>query len=337
VAYLPALRRQGLEGVVADHAAIAHDQHAAQVETFPDVIDGDGQRGAVGGVAGKNVMGYRPAVGHDHAEDNLDVSRPAVLAHAVPAKVALGPATGEVCAGDVVEHDVDFEAEEVAYPAIEILLDIFLAGQESVERAIPLLQLAAPDAHALLFRDGFVRQPFGQPSIAVSIRHVGVLEPAGEGVFAARVAESVGHKHEGHLGHVRLASRRFAARGDDAAKAQLLPEVTGEEDFAAGQRLEHFDIGFRQQFCVGELRECVDELAELWADFVHAAEIEHDALLVFAIFVVRFEDAEVFVIAACALDFCPVHVQKHGELRRRWGSDCDVIFTSGAYYSVSDA
>jgi hypothetical protein len=73
------------------------------------------------------MMGDRPARDHHHADDHLHVLRLAVAAVAVLGELVRARAL-EVGAGDVVEHQVGLEAEEVAETVVERHFDLSLAA-----------------------------------------------------------------------------------------------------------------------------------------------------------------------------------------------------------------
>ena len=72
----------------------------------------------VDAVARPDMMGDRPARDHHHADDHLHVLRLAVAAVAVLGEIVWARAL-EVGTGDVVEHQVGLEAEEVAEAVVE--------------------------------------------------------------------------------------------------------------------------------------------------------------------------------------------------------------------------
>src|SRR5450755_656155 len=100
----------------------------------------------VDAVALPDVMGDRPARDHDHADDHLHVLRLAVAAVAVLGEVAWSGAL-EVGAGDVVEHQLGLEAEEVAEAVVEGHFDAVFGRVELVEGAVPGVELAGMDAN----------------------------------------------------------------------------------------------------------------------------------------------------------------------------------------------
>jgi hypothetical protein len=139
------------------------------------------------------MMGDRPAGDHDHTNDHLDVLRLAVATVAVLGEIRRsGPL--EVGTGDVVEHEVGLETEEVAEAVIERHLDLVLGVVESVECAVPGVELTRMDADPAAFVP--VRDDASSFTIADEVG----LEPSGEAVLAGRGDEPVGDEHEAAVG-----------------------------------------------------------------------------------------------------------------------------------------
>src|SRR5271166_173455 len=107
-------------------------------------------------------MRDRPASHHHHPDNHLGVVRLFVSAVAVSGEVDWS-STLEVGAGDVVEHQVRLEAEEVTEAVIEGQLDLFLGVQELIERAVPGFQLAEVNA------DPFTLMPIRQEPSALAV------------------------------------------------------------------------------------------------------------------------------------------------------------------------
>src|SRR5271168_4853958 len=128
-------------------------------------------------VALPDMVRDRPA--RDH---HLDVLRLAVAAVAMLGEFRRAGAL-EVGAGDVVEHQVGLEAEEVAEAVIERHLDLVLGVVELVEGAVPGVELAGMDADPAAFVP--VRDEASSFAIADEIG----LEPPGEAMLAGRSDE----------------------------------------------------------------------------------------------------------------------------------------------------
>src|SRR5450759_5855134 len=94
------------------------------------------------------MMGDRPACDHHHADDDLHVLRLAIAAVAMLGEVVRARALA-VRTGDVVEHQLGLEAEEVAEAVVECHLDLIFGRVELVEGAIPGVELTGMNADSL--------------------------------------------------------------------------------------------------------------------------------------------------------------------------------------------
>ena len=130
-------------------------------------------------------MRDRPAGHHHHGNDHLDVVRLAIAAVAVLGEVGL-PGALEVGAGDVLEHQVRLEAEQVAEAMIEGHLDLLLGRHELIQGAVPGLELLEVDP------DSLVLVPVGHEPAAPAIAEEVSLQPAGQAMFAGGADESIG-------------------------------------------------------------------------------------------------------------------------------------------------
>src|ERR1700674_1494832 len=140
-----------------------------------------------------DMMGDRPARDHHHADDHLHVLRLAVAAVAVLGEIVRAGAL-EVGTGDVVEHQVGLEAEEVAETVVERHFDLVLGRVELIEGAVPGVELAGMDT------DPPALVPVGDEASALAIADEVGLEPAGEPVLTGGGDGPVGDEHEGGVG-----------------------------------------------------------------------------------------------------------------------------------------
>ena len=108
-----AVRSQQRQVVAGDHAAIADEDHPGEPEALLEIGQHRGHGRGVAVIAGEDVMGGRPAVNHDQADQDLALARLAVAAVAVRAQ-ARRPVPFEIGRGEVVEHQIDLEGEQVA-------------------------------------------------------------------------------------------------------------------------------------------------------------------------------------------------------------------------------
>src|SRR3954452_25562514 len=108
----------------------------SRVLAFAQVTDDFLDWGMVDPVARPDMMGDRPARDHHHADDHLHVPRLAVAAGAVLGELVRARAL-EVGTGDVVEHQLGLETEEVAEAVVERHFDPVLGRVELIEGAVP--------------------------------------------------------------------------------------------------------------------------------------------------------------------------------------------------------
>src|SRR5208337_3885988 len=166
-----------IEIITGDHTSIADEDQVVEPEALVQVGDGLADGGVVHFVAGPDVMRDRPAGHHHHGDDHLDVVRLAIAAVTVLGKIGR-PGALEIGAGDVIEHQVRLEAEQVAEVMIEGHLDLLLGGHELIEGAVPGLKLLEVDP------DSLVLVPIGNEPAAPAIAEEVSLQPAGQAMFA---------------------------------------------------------------------------------------------------------------------------------------------------------
>ena len=255
------------------------------------------------------MMGDRPARDHHHADDHLHVLRLAVAAVAVLGEVVRAGAL-EVGTGDVVEHQVGLEAEEVAEAVVERHFDLVLGRVELIEGAVPGVELAGMDA------DPAALVPVGDEASALAVADEVGLEPAGEPVLTGRGDEPVGDEHEGAVGE-RDAFGLPEVLVEDGPEAQLIEQGPDDEDRPPGRGFAELGVGGISRRLAGEEP---SELGEDLDEEVLASEIGDDALLDLTAFAVGFDDADVFVDgAAGGADFHGSRVHEnhyHDGLRR---------------------
>ena len=148
-----------------------------------------------------------------------------------------GPGALEVGTGDVVEHQVGLEAEEVAEAVVERHFDLVLGRVELIEGAVPGVELAGMDA------DPPALVPVGDEASALAVADEVGLEPAGEAVLAGRRDEPVGDEHEGAVGE-RDAFGLPEVLVEDGPEAQLVEQGPDDEDRPPGPGLRR--IGGRR-------------------------------------------------------------------------------------------
>ena len=273
--------------ITGDHTSIADEDQAVEPEALVQVGDGLADGGVVHLVAGPNVMRDRPARDHHHGNDHLNVMRLAIAAVAVLGE-ADRPGTLEVGAGDVVEHQLGLEAEQVAEPMIEGHLDLVLGGYELIEGAVPGLELLEMDP------DPLVLVPVGHESPAPAIADEVGLQPAGQAVFAGGPGEAIGDQDERPVREwhaLGLAQRRV----EDGPEPELVEQGADSQDRPPGGGIEDIEIVVPRCPRVGLIAEQTFQFGEDFGEQIHAAQIGHGALLDLAIVAIGFDDADILV------------------------------------------
>ena len=295
-----------------DPAPIADEDEPLELEPLAEVGDGVLPGAVVEAIAGPGVRGDRPARDHHHADDDLDVVRRAVPAGAVVGEVHR-PCPLEGGAGEVGEHQLRLEAEEVAGAVIEGHFDPVRGGDELIAGAIPGVPLPGRDA------DPSARVPVGDEAPALAIGDEVGFEPAGPPVLAGGGAASMGDEDKGPVGDgdaVGFAERCIA----DRPEAERIERGAESEDGSPGRGLDDRAIGRRSLLLADVPTEQSLELGEDLEEETFAAEIGDDALLNLSAFAVGFDDADGFVecVAAGAdLDSSQVDVVKYHDTKSR--------------------
>ena len=231
IAVIP--RGDRIKIITSDHTSIADEDQAVEPESLVQVGDGLADGGVVHFVAGPDVMRDRPAGHHHHGNDHLDVVRLAIAAVAVLGEVGR-PGALEVGAGDVIEHQVRLEAEQVAEVMIEGHLDLLLGRHELIESAVPGLELLEVDP------DSLVLVPVGHEPAAPAIAEEVGLQPAGQAMFAGGADEPIGDQDERPVGErhtLGLTERRV----EDGPQPELVEQGADGEDRPPGGGVE--DVG----------------------------------------------------------------------------------------------
>ncbi len=139
----------------------------------------------------------RPAIDHDETDQHLPVARLAVAAVTMSAEIGR-PLALEIGRGQIVEHHVDAQREQVTQREKQRVLGLVLAGVQLVERAIPLLQLPRLNAHPRRpagIALGVVA-PAGDEAPADPIADKIALQPPRQRMLAARCGEPIGDQHQ---------------------------------------------------------------------------------------------------------------------------------------------
>ena len=177
------------------------------------------------------MMSDRPTVDQNQTHQHLPVARLAIAAVAIGAKLG-GSLALEIGRGQIVEHHVDPQREQVAQRQIKRMLDLRLALEQLIERAIPLLQLPRRYPHAwasagLAFP---IVAPRRDPTPAMTITDEIVLQPLRQRMLAAWARQAVGDQNQGALAErdAITASARAGLR-QHMIETKLVPELTGRQ------------------------------------------------------------------------------------------------------------
>ena len=164
----------------------------------------------------------------------MDVVRLAIAAVAVLGEAGR-PGALEVGAGDVIEHQVRLEAEQVAEAVIKSHLDALLGGHELIEGSVPGLQLAKVDTNPL------VLVPLRNKPATLAVTDEVGLQPPRQAMFTRGVDQAIRNKHEGSVG--KRHARGFAERLiEDRPQSQLVEQGPNGEDGSPGGGVEDIEI-----------------------------------------------------------------------------------------------
>ena len=249
-------------------------------------------------------MRDRPAADHHHPHDHLHVVRLAVAAVAVLGELRR-TRPFEIRAGDVVEHQLRFQTEQVAQATIQRHLDLGLGLHQPVQGSIPGVELLMMDPHPAALLP--VRHETPPLPIADEIG----LQPTRQPVLALGSGESIGHQHEGAVG-IRDGLGTPQDLIEQRPQSQLLEEVTKDQDRTPGGCVEDLDVLFRPPVDRRRPFQHAPKLRQHGAEQILAAQIGDDALLDFAVLAVGFDHADVLVDRAAGgrdFDGADVHAR----------------------------
>jgi hypothetical protein len=152
----------------------------------------------------------------------------------------------------------------IAQPHEQRALDLRLAGEQLVERAIPLLQLPRSDPHprrqaGLAFG---VVAPCRDETAAAAVADKIVLQPLRQRMFASWRRQSIGDQHQRTIAQPhRVAAIRPRQLIEHRFKAELAPHRTRRQHRPPVPRAERADIIARDTAIVG--RFAVQQAAKL--------------------------------------------------------------------------
>ena len=265
------------------------------------------------------MVSDRPAVDQNQTNQHLRIARLAVTAVSIGPDLRW-PLALEIGRGQVVEHHVDLQREQVPQSEKKCVLDLRLALEQLIERAVPLLELTRLDPHP--WRPaGLARKivaPCGQPATAVAIADEVGLQPPRQAMFAARRGEPIGDQHQSAIAQ----RRRVATAGsgelvERRREPELVPHVAHHKHGSPIPRPDGMDIltsnaTIGERLAVQQARQ-LDEV-EMGGQQVLAAEIEDGAMTCLAVLAKGFDDTHVLVLDAFAAGGAH-HPQEHGFLR----------------------
>ena len=218
----------------------------------------------------------------------------------------------EVCAGDVVEHQVWPKAEEVAETVIESQLDLFFGGQELIESTVPGFQLAEVNA------DPVMLMPVWEKTSTLAVTHEVGLEPASQTMFAAGMDQAIGDQHKCSIDEGDTFS--FAEVGfENRPETELCEQGTDGEYRSPGGGIE--DLWVRRQGVL-EIAFTPQEPSEFGKDLskqILATQVSDDALLNLAVFTEGLDGTDVLVDCAVGgpdFDGSEVHAVEYHDIAR---------------------
>lgn len=318
-----AVRAQVIEIVAGHHAAVADKHDAPEAEALLQIAQHLRHRLGVAPVAGEHMMGDRPAVDHDDADQHLAVARLAVAA--VPMGTQRGrPLALEIGRGQVIEHEVDAQRKQVAQREKQGVFDLRLERQQLIERAVPVLELARLDPHprrpARLPRG--VIAPRRHEAAAVAVADEVGLQPARQAMLAPRRRQPIGDQDQSLIAQRGGIATMVATLASDEPverhlKPKLAPQMARRQhrspiprrhgvDILAPDRSLRHRLAMQQAHQLGEI--------EMRRQQVLATQIEHGAMARLAALAIGFDHPHVFMLDAFAAGGAD-DAQEHGPLR----------------------
>src|SRR5262245_29556945 len=294
---------QRLQVVVADHAPITDEDDAGKGEARHQVAHHFLYRCHIQAIAGPDVMGNRPARHQDQADDDRHVLRLAVTAVTMVREI-LRPLALEVAAGDVEQHQVRPQAEQVPQALVKPDLDGGLGRDQAIEGAIPGIQLLMMDL------DAAARVPVGPEAPAAAIADEVGLQPAGQTVLAARLNQPIGQQHESPIakgGPFLGFAEQFV---EQLPQSQLVEEGADNKHGPPGGGFQDVEVTDRFADQTWLALEQALQLRQQCGQDILAAEVGDRTLFDLAVLAVGLDDANVLIDGALGgghLDGAEVH------------------------------
>ena len=236
----------------------------------------------------------------------------------MPTQLAHRRLAAKVGAGQIVEDQVHLHAEQITHPRIQRIFDLLLDREQAVQRAIPAVQLSILDLDPSLLGDLLGRQPIRRPAFPPSVADEGVLQPPGQSVLAARLAQTIGDQDERRLGHVELVPPQTASLADDPTQLHLVPQVPGHQHRPPDQRLAAADLVFASQPSAAILAQRRQQVVQLVVELIQSAEVGHDPLCRPPVVAIGLDDLQISVGLVCPLD--RRDPSEHGHRLRAWAA-----------------
>src|SRR5215469_3956998 len=309
-------RAQIIEVLGRDHAAVTDKHNALKPKAFVEVVKDRRHGVGIAPVSGEHMMRDRPSVDQHQPNKHLRIARPTVTTVAVSAQDR-GAFALEVGRGQIIKGDIDLERGQVAQAEIELMFDLWLAFEQLVERAVPLLQLARLHAHPRCLA-GFARRaiaPCGDPASSLLVADKVGFQPAGKPMFAAWRDQPIGNQDKGSLTECyAVVPATPAELLEHARQAEFGPQAARNEyrsPVPSVERLNVFtaQIFARLNFPVQQSIEFVE--IEMRSQQILAAEIDDCAMLILAVLAIGFDDAHVLVFDPLGAGGAN-HAQIHG-------------------------
>ncbi len=283
----------------AHHPPVPDEDDPTQPEAFLQVGD-DRQNGfRIVPIAPEDMVGNRPAIGHDDPQEDLPVSLPMVPAVAVLGQT-LRTFPFEIGRSQIIEDHLGLEAEEIPQPGKEPFLDPLLPPDELVKGPVPRPKEAGVDPNSA------VLLPDRPDPLSFPVGNVVGLQPLGQGVLASRADEPVGHKDEGPF----RKSNSFALPPllfQKLFQTQLLPEMPGDKHWTPNRGFLRLKRPTRSRRAPAEqLREPI----QVGRQEILAAESRDNPLLDLSLFPVAFHQPNILRLAP-VLPTQPQGAQKH--------------------------
>ena len=254
----------------------------------------------------------RPAVDHDETDQNLPVARLTVAAVAMG---SLGRSLAlEIGRGQIVEHHVDAQRKQVAQGDKQRVLDLRLARQQLIERAVPVLELPRRDPHPwrpARLALGVVA-PRRQEAAATAIAHEVGLQPARQAMLAGRRGEPIGNQRQNPIAQRGgIATTISGESVERRLKPKFNPQVARRQHRSEVPRRHGVNVLAPDRAGLAMQQACQLGEIEMRRQQVLATQIEDGAMPRLAAVAIGFDHPHIFVLDALAAGGAD-DAQEHG-------------------------